>query len=75
MVAGGVFLVCVRFGWLSERWWGFSLRTLGMSLGPKTPSESLFRWHSVGVLSRLQIVGTNVGSQKLRGRRAPLRVE
>jgi hypothetical protein len=52
MVAGGVFLVCVRFGWLSERWWGFSLRTLGMSLGPKTPSESLFRWHSVGVLSR-----------------------
>jgi hypothetical protein len=48
---------------------------LGRTFGRKVLSESLFRSYSMGVLSSSQMVGANVGSQKLRGCRAPTRVE
>jgi hypothetical protein len=37
MIARGKFVVCVWFGWLSERLLGLVLRLLGMSLRPETP--------------------------------------
>jgi hypothetical protein len=37
MVAGGVLVVCVWFGWLSEWWWGLALQLLGMSLRSEAP--------------------------------------
>jgi hypothetical protein len=42
MVAGGMFGVCVWFGWLFERWWGLALRPLGMSLQSEAPSRVSF---------------------------------
>jgi hypothetical protein len=37
MIAGGVFAVCVWFGWLFERWLGLVLWLLGMSLRLEAP--------------------------------------
>jgi hypothetical protein len=37
MIAGGVFAVCVWFGWLFERWLGLVLWLLGISLRLEAP--------------------------------------
>jgi hypothetical protein len=42
MVVGGLFGVCVWFGRLFERWRGLALRSLGMSLRSKDPSQVPF---------------------------------
>jgi hypothetical protein len=37
IVVGGVFVECVWFRWLFERWLGLALRLLEMSLQPEAP--------------------------------------
>jgi hypothetical protein len=43
MIAGGIFVVCVWFGWLFEQWLGLVLWLLGMSLWSKAPFR-VFPW-------------------------------
>jgi hypothetical protein len=75
MVAGGVFAVCVWFGWLFERWWRHALQLLGMSLRSKAPFPSLFLGGILHMFTRAHNGGRYVGPRKMRGCRAPTRVE
>jgi hypothetical protein len=40
---------------------GLTFARLGWVFGRRLPSDSLFGWHDVGVLSSTQTVGANVG--------------
>jgi hypothetical protein len=61
MVVSGVFLVCMQFGQLFERWWGLALRPLGMSLRPKAPFRVSFQVTFCGCSFELTNGGRNVG--------------
>jgi hypothetical protein len=60
MIVGGMFAVCVWFGWLFERWLGLVLWLLGMTLQPEAP----FRISSCVAFHGCSLELTNGGHQR-----------